>query len=290
VKAPGQTPSYPISNVIEAASSNLIYGLDQETTGSSLQTMSVDSNGVVLTNSVGGFFDIGNVELSYADGRIYTTAGYVIDPVNSTVVGYLEGCGTSVLADSGLGKVFCGRYGGIDVYSISDLSLIGVIDRHQSYVSSLTRWGASGLAYGSGTGALTIMDLDADGDGISAEIDNCQAWPNASQEVPSWPVPTGDDDCDGSTSADEYFIGTEAAQHCAATSAPNDEPLPDAWPVDFNDDQRANISDVTRFSSKFNSMAPGPPYDVRFDFNSDGRINISDVTRFSQFFNKSCAQ
>jgi hypothetical protein len=45
--------------------------------------------------------------------------------------------------------------------------------------------------------------------------------------------------------------------HCATPIA-NDEPLPDAWPADFND-QKANLSDVLKYSSVFNTMSPGLP-------------------------------
>jgi hypothetical protein len=39
--------------------------------------------------------------------------------------------------------------------------------------------------------------------------------------------------------------------------AANDEPPPDAWPVDFNDDQRVNVLDVSQFPALFGrSCAP----------------------------------
>jgi hypothetical protein len=59
-------------------------------------------------------------------------------------------------------------------------------------------------------------------------------------------------------------------------------------PVDFDDNQRVNVLEVSQFSSRFNSAAPGPPYGVRYDFNGDGHINVLDVSRFSSFFGKGC--
>jgi hypothetical protein len=101
---------------------------------------------------------------------------------------------------------------------------------------------------------------------------------------PSWPVPAGDPDGDGFTTSIENFVGTDPTRHCASTPAANDEPPPDKWPVDFNNDGKANLSDVLKYSP-----GPGAPYNVRFDLNGDNRINLSDVLKFSPFFNQSCA-
>jgi hypothetical protein len=103
-----------------------------------------------------------------------------------------------------------------------------------------------------------------------------------------WVVPPGDSDCDAFTDSSESFSGTLPGTKCASTSAANDEAPPDAWPVDFNDDQIANVLDVSTFSSRFNSSAPGPPYGVRFDFNGDGKVNVLDVSHYSSLFGKSC--
>jgi lysophospholipase L1-like esterase len=111
-----------------------------------------------------------------------------------------------------------------------------------------------------------------------------------------WAWPTGDSDCDGFADtvaaggrAPESFIGTDPTRACASTPTANDEPLPDAWPMDFNDDQLVGLADVSRYSSVFGSHSPGPPYDARFDLNGDGVISLPDVAMFSQFFGKRCA-
>jgi hypothetical protein len=106
--------------------------------------------------------------------------------------------------------------------------------------------------------------------------------------VPPWLVPPGDPDCDGFTSSQETFIGTLPLVTCAKTAAPNDEPLPAAWPVDFNDDQIATGLDFLTFAPVFGSIAPNPPYDARFDLNRDGKINGSDFLQFAPFFGKRC--
>lgn len=136
---------------------------------------------------------------------------------------------------------------------------------------------------------------DDDGDGVLNSADNCPDWPNPAQNMPVWPVPAGDGDCDGfpstvaaSGKAPETFIGTSPTLGCAATAEADNEPLPDAWPVDFNDDQKVTLSDVLKLSPPFNSSAPGPPYAVRFDLNGNGQVTLSDVLQFSPFINKTC--
>src|SRR6202521_3622377 len=98
-----------------------------------------------------------------------------------------------------------------------------------------------------------VLDAyDTDGDGIADATDNCPDWSNPSQALPSWPIPAGDSDCDGFPDSvpsgapnalnSETNMGTDPASHCAATPARNDEPPPDRWPVDFDDNQTANGS------------------------------------------------
>jgi hypothetical protein len=140
---------------------------------------------------------------------------------------------------------------------------------------------------------------DTDGDGVCDQFDNCPNWANPAQNLPAWPVPAGDSDCDGfpdsvaigppNALASEAFMGTDPARHCAATPARNDEPGPAAWPVDFDDNQLANGQDLLMFAPVFGSIGPNPPYDPRFDLNGDGRINGQDLLKFAPFFGKRCS-
>jgi hypothetical protein len=88
-------------------------------------------------------------------------------------------------------------------------------------------------------------------------------------------------------------------QHCAATEGANNDPEPDAWPVDFNDDRLVNGQDTGRFGGPFGSynhtvaQGPfGPPGNElpgeRFDFNGNGLINGQDLGRFAPFFGLAC--
>jgi hypothetical protein len=90
-----------------------------------------------------------------------------------------------------------------------------------------------------------------------------------------------DRDGDGYYDSDEAFMGTDHLAACAITSTASDEPLPDAWPPDFNDDQVVNILDVLLVLPPFfgSTVAGGPPYTPRADLVPDGVINILDVLK-----------
>jgi hypothetical protein len=138
---------------------------------------------------------------------------------------------------------------------------------------------------------------DADSEGIPDFLDNCPEWPNPTQTLPLWSVPTGDSDCDGFPDAvtvlprgRENFIGTDAADQCPTDAIANNE-LVDAWPPDINDNGTVNLSDVVAFAPWFNQIGPNPPnplYNARFDLNASGSVNLSDVLAIGPFFNKSC--
>jgi hypothetical protein len=131
---------------------------------------------------------------------------------------------------------------------------------------------------------IPVTGTNGTATGVSAVDFN----PAGGDGVQDWVTPTGDPDCDGFTTTSENFSGTDANQRCAADHTSNNEALPDRWPVDFNDDARANVLDVSQYSSAFNATGPNPPYNVRLDFNGDNKINVLDVSRFSPVFNKVC--
>jgi glucose/arabinose dehydrogenase len=120
--------------------------------------------------------------------------------------------------------------------------------------------------------------------------------------MPPWPVADGDTDCDGFPDsiatigkAPESYIGTDAAQPCAATSAPDDEADPDAWPVDLNDDQVVNGADIGRFGVAYAKRVAWGPFGPqslpgeRFDFNGNGIINGQDIGRYALYYNMACS-
>ena len=119
--------------------------------------------------------------------------------------------------------------------------------------------------------------------------DNCPNWYNPTQNLRPWPVPADDPDCDGFDTATETFLVADPFAQCALTPTANDEPLPDKWPVDFNDDQFVNLFDLIPYIGALNTVAPGPPYSVRLDLNASGDINLFDLIPFITFLNEGCS-
>ena len=102
------------------------------------------------------------------------------------------------------------------------------------------------------------------------------------------PFACADTDGDGFDDCVEGYLGTDPNAACADSPTADDEGPPDAWPFDFNDDQRASLGDALRYIPVFNTFAPGPPYDQRFDLNGDGGIGLGDVLKYIPVINKTC--
>ncbi|HEX4998070.1 MAG TPA: choice-of-anchor D domain-containing protein [Terriglobia bacterium] len=197
VKRSMETAGHTGSNVIEfSESDNILYGYNNESTEFGFRTMAIDSNGVtvsnVKTNLVTGF----NTDITFENGRIYTsggnvTIGQVIDPVGKTVIGTFPVPSSNTLVDivpdSPLRRAF------VLISSASTLKLvcldlntlatIGSVSFPISAsasggISSLIRWGKRGLAFRSATEVFTLqippswlgaatgdVPLDLNGDG-----------------------------------------------------------------------------------------------------------------------------
>ncbi len=113
--------------------------------------------------------------------------------------------------------------------------------------------------------------------------DNCMLWPNPAQDLPPWPTPYGDDDCDGFvTTPDEIWMGTDYTRACPIT------PTNDAWPPDINHDRAVDISDLLALKPVFGSVLGGPGYDQRRDLNADFAIDISDILILKPLFGMAC--
>jgi hypothetical protein len=143
---------------------------------------------------------------------------------------------------------------------------------------------------------------DSDGDAIEDASDNCPNWANPAQNLPPWPLPAGDADCDGfpdtvatALKAAETTIGTDPVKHCDPQPGVNDDPPPDAWPPDFNDNQLVNGSDWVSFNPRFGARSDGTPgqggfpYNIRWDLNANGLINGADMLQLNPFMFQRCA-
>lgn len=122
---------------------------------------------------------------------------------------------------------------------------------------------------------------DYDGDGIPDSSDNCMAWYNPSQNLPAWPVPPDDPDCDGWATAAEQFIGTNSMLACGAN----------AWPPDISNDGIVDTADVLTLAPPvFFSTSGSASYSARKDLVPDGIIDTQDVLKMgSPIFFRICS-
>jgi hypothetical protein len=138
---------------------------------------------------------------------------------------------------------------------------------------------------------------NADGDEYGDVCDTCPAVVN------HWTVGPADTDCDGygdttvfTPRAAESTIGTVASSKCSANNGTDNEPLPDAWPPDFNDNQLVNGADILHYNFAFGQPTTNPPVVIggtpipltRFDLNGSGLVNGADVLQLNPFFGKRC--
>ncbi|HEY5625903.1 MAG TPA: hypothetical protein VIT93_05400 [Dehalococcoidia bacterium] len=129
-----------------------------------------------------------------------------------------------------------------------------------------------------------LSELDWDGDGVLNASDNCRSWPNASQTLPPWSIPAGDDDCDGFSASAEDTLGTHPDDACGFTAG--GDTRSDVWPVDLVENNTINIFDVLALKTPFGGSVP--PVDPRFDLVPNATINIFDVLALKPFFGSTC--
>jgi len=96
-----------------------------------------------------------------------------------------------------------------------------------------------------------------------------------------WPIPLGDGDCDGFSTALEAHVGTLSLSDCG----------PGAWPPDINDDGSVDvIGDISQVASSF-GLSPAPlRYDIGPEPAGDLSIDvISDISKIASFFGLECS-
>jgi hypothetical protein len=121
---------------------------------------------------------------------------------------------------------------------------------------------------------------DLDCDTIGDAVDNCPSWPNLNQQLPPWPVPPNDPDCDGFSTAVENSAGTGPQAHCGAN----------AWPADLNNDGSSDITDISVLGGSFGESVPPAParHNIAPD-PVDTVVDITDISRIGGFFGKTCS-
>ncbi|UCH86829.1 MAG: hypothetical protein JSU97_10035 [Dehalococcoidia bacterium] len=157
---------------------------------------------------------------------------------------------------------------------------------------------------------------DSDGDGIIDMCDNCRNLSNPGQEdfdgdrwgddcdycltTPTkWYTPPGDEDCDGSSTTVEGYLGTDPLDACPdwpGTQLP--DPLcpgptcdgDDVWPLDNNvDTYVTTVGDVLNYADNIGKDVATYPELLRLDLNADGFITVvGDVLPYSGIMGEQC--
>lgn len=180
VRRTNVTPNHTGSNVIEfSASADTLYGYNNETTEYGFRRMAVGASGVTVLDVQGSFPNPpgalieGSADIRFNAGRIYTTTGRVIDPVNRSILGtFVLPAGASAVAPdtaAPTGRVyFLSNSAGWTVRAYAQTSAqppaaimsvpgAGVSDS----ASSLIRWGSNGLALRTSGGKVFIVNSAA---------------------------------------------------------------------------------------------------------------------------------
>jgi hypothetical protein len=121
---------------------------------------------------------------------------------------------------------------------------------------------------------------DSDGDGVLDANDNCDYWPNPTQNLPPWPVGANDPDCDGFSTGVENAVGTDPLAHCGV----------DAWPADISNDGFSDIHDISPVTDKFGKSVPPAPARANIAPDPvDTAIDTADIARMLGFWGKTCS-
>jgi len=146
VVRPTVTPTHTGSNVIEfGANPSILYGYNNETTDFGFRTMSINASGVTITNSTAGLISGFGSDFDYGGGKVVSTTGKVIDPVNRTLLGTLGSTGpVAVEPDGSRAYVLSGST--INIYSLSTFLSLGSIPVPGFAGTEVIRWGSDGLA------------------------------------------------------------------------------------------------------------------------------------------------
>ena len=166
VQRPTATPGHTGSNVIEfGGSAATLYGYNNETTEFGFRTILVDTTGVTVVDVTQGLISGFGVDIEHDGGRIYSTTGRIIDPVNRTLIGTFP-IGTSsglVEPDFAVGRVFfltAGVTTTLQAFDANSLAFVGSLEISgvNGNPTSLIRWGSNGLAFRTDQNQLFLIE------------------------------------------------------------------------------------------------------------------------------------
>ncbi|MHB1132607.1 MAG: hypothetical protein ACYC4L_09500 [Chloroflexota bacterium] len=169
VQRPTATARHTGSNAVAFSdAADLLYGYNNETTEFGFRRMNVDASGVTVADTTGSLISGFDVDLAYDGGLVYATSGAVVDPERLVRVGTFPnvGYGALVEPDSSVGRVFflagTGDHRALLVFDQRSMEPVGSIpvDWVIGTPSSLTRWGADGLAFRTDNGQVFLIRSD----------------------------------------------------------------------------------------------------------------------------------
>jgi hypothetical protein len=138
----------------------VLYGYNNAHTGFEFFTIALDAAGARHAATSGGLISGFYTDIEGAAGRVYSTAGHVVDAGRRQLVGTFSGVGTfsaaaSVAVDPRTGRAFFVNETGVGVYDLNTFQLLGTIplgatagfDHPALAATRLVRWGEDGLAF-----------------------------------------------------------------------------------------------------------------------------------------------
>lgn len=142
--------AYAINRIEFSDSPATLYGYESESSGFNLVKFTVNAAGVTGVSQGGGLLYGYSTDMKFAGGRLYATSGRIIDPEAKTLIGTLQGGGSTLAVDTALGRVFYLSDNILSAYDINTFIKIGSITLpsfNGATPTSLVRWGANGLAF-----------------------------------------------------------------------------------------------------------------------------------------------
>lgn len=153
-RLPAATQDHTGSNRITGSSDpGVLYGYNNETSEAGFRRISVRADGLREEKVV--FGGLGN-DLEFSGGRVYSTAGTVMDVSTMTAVGTI-GTSGPVRPDAALGRVHYLTDGELRTFHYTAFTAVGSAPLTEaSGLNTVIRWGTDGLAFGGG-GRIVIV-------------------------------------------------------------------------------------------------------------------------------------
>ena len=196
VGRPTTTPRHTGSNVIEFSAPDTLYGLNNETTEFGLRKMAVTASGVTVTKVTQGVVSGFGATIEYDAGRIYLSAGRVVEAETGALLGTFQGLdgGQFVVPDSSLGRTFFVGSGSTFDQSISTVTIrafdqatflpVGTanVGGVRGRVRAAVRWGANGIAFCTTGGQIFLVQ--------SPLVSDSEPSPSPTPTTTPTPTPT----------------------------------------------------------------------------------------------------